>query len=92
MPKGLFTAELMLAVCLLELKPVGGGVCATETLVLLCGILLMSVIHIKYVPGLAIRFEYCLVHLNITADRGVHRLCCLLATVLISRETCFSII
>lgn len=60
----------MLAVCLLRQKPAGGGD-GQQTLVLLCGILLMSIIHIKCAPGLPLRFQYCLMHLNITAKVSV---------------------
>lgn len=43
------------------------GVHLTETLVPLCIILLKSIIHIKFVPGLAVRFQYCLTCINVAA-------------------------
>lgn len=64
------------------------GVYAPETLVLLHGILLMCVIHVKFVPGLAVRFQYSLTYINIAADRGARGLCC--PSVLIWRQICFS--
>jgi len=77
--------EAVLAVCVFEQNPVP----VTETSVLRRGTLLKSVIHIRYVPGLARRFQDYLTCIEIAADKGVHGPCCLSLTVPVSRGICF---
>lgn len=58
MAEGLFMYSWTDACCVSPGKSQWVAVCAPETSVLLHGILLMSIIRVKFVPSLAMRFQY----------------------------------